>query len=239
MRKRDLIALLAAAPMAALAQPATAPAAPPSPSPSDPPLVTLVTTMGEIDVTLDEQGAPRTAAHMLRLFNSGHYVGAAVFRIEPNFLIQLGDLDAALKHRWPPGGTVPLETARNRHFRGSVSLARGEATDSGQSTFYFDMAENSHLNADPAAPPDTTGYAAFGRVTRGMEVLEAMQAVERTPTGGPFPGKLPKVPIVITAVRTNRPEPPPRRAKPPATPAMPTAKRAPAPPAKAKARRPR
>lgn len=180
------------------------------------PRVTLETTMGAIVFELDMVGAPKTSAHMLRLFRSRHYVGASLFRIEPGFLIQLGDLDARLNYRQPPVGTVELETANNRHARGTVSLARANNPNSGRSSFYFDLAENAHLNADPNAPPNTTGYATFGKVVEGMEVLDAIAGVELAPTGGPFPGKLPKTPIVVTRVRIEHdPTPPPtRRAAP-------------------------
>ncbi len=165
-----------------------------------PPRVTLQTTMGAIEITLDPVGAPLTSAHMLNLFKSAHYKGAAIFRIEPSFLIQLGDLDANLAYRPPPGKPVPLETAGNRHARGAVALARGDETSSGHSSFYFDLADNPHLNADPKGAPNTTGFAVFGRVTKGMEVLDAIASVERDPERGPFRGKLPKTPIVVTTV---------------------------------------
>ncbi len=170
-----------------------------------PPRVTFETTMGAITVTLDPVGAPKTTAHMLRLFRSRHYVGAAIFRVEPGFLIQLGDLDANLTYRPPPPGTgtVALETATNRHGRGRVALAHGDDPNSGSTSFYFELADNAHLNADPAAPPNTTGYAVFGEVTAGMDVLDRMAAVARDPVKGPFPGKLPVTPIVVTAVRVE------------------------------------
>lgn len=214
------------------ATPVTVPASPPAPR------VTLTTTMGVIEIMLDPVGAPKTSAHMLRLFQSGHYVGAAVYRIEPGFIIQLGDLDSSWTHRWPPppwvpGTTVELETQNNRHGRGTVSLARGDNPNSGMSTFYFDLAENSSLNATPGAPPNTTGYATFGRVTAGMEVLDAIEAVPRAPTGGPFPGKAPVTPIVILSVTTD---PPPRIPPRPRTPPAPAAP--PAPRGRSRRRRP-
>ena len=195
--------------------PTPIPAPTPTPAPAPPPKVRLTTTMGVIEITLDPVGAPKTSAHMLKLFQSGHYVGAAVFRIEPGFLIQLGDLDANWQHRWAPrplmGQTVELETANNKHGRGTVSLARADDPNSGMSTFYFDLGENTSLNATFGAPPNTTGYATFGRVTSGMDVLDAIAAAPRAPTGGPFPGKAPLVPITITAVVTDPPAPPPAR----------------------------
>lgn len=204
--KRRMILTLAAGLMLAGTAFAQTPAAPPAPK------VTLTTTMGVIEITLDPVGAPKTSAHMLKLFQSTHYVGAAVYRIEPGFLIQLGDLDVTWKHRWPPtpilpNTTVALETANNKHGRGTVSLARADDPNSGQSTFYFDLGENASLNATAGAPPNTTGYATFGRVSAGMEVLDAIAAAPRASTGGPFPGKAPLVPITITSIRTDPPAP--------------------------------
>lgn len=205
-----------------------------TPDPQQPaaPKVTLTTTMGVIEITLDPVGAPLTSAHMLKLFQSGHYVGKAIYRIEPGFIIQMGDLDADWKHHWPPapwvaGTTVPLETANNRHARGTVSLARADDPNSGMSTFYFDLADNTSLNATPGAPPNTTGYATFGRVSAGMEVLDAIAAVPRAPTGGPFPGKAPVTPITIVSVVTDPPAPRPARSASPAT-GAPSRGRAPA-----------
>ncbi len=211
-----LIAVVFAAPAAAQMTPPL-PLPTPTPAPIPAPKVTLTTTMGVIEITLDPIGAPKTSAHMLKLFQSTHYVGAAIYRIEPGFLIQLGDLDTTWKHRWPPaplvmGQTVELETANNKHERGTVSLARADDPNSGQSTFYFDLGDNTSLNATAGAPQNTTGYATFGRVSAGMEVLDAIAAAPRATTGGPFPGKAPLVPIVITAVRTDPPAPPSARA---------------------------
>jgi cyclophilin family peptidyl-prolyl cis-trans isomerase len=205
MKRRMILTLVAGLLLATAAVAQT-----PAPTLPTAPKVTLTTTMGVIEITLDPAGAPKTSAHMLRLFQSTHYVGAAVYRIEPGFLIQLGDLDTTWKHRWPPAPIVPnttveLETANNKHGRGTVSLARADDPNSGQSTFYFDLGDNTSLNATAGAPPNTTGYATFGRVTAGMEVLDAIVTATRAPTGGPFPGKAPLVPITITAVKTDPP----------------------------------
>lgn len=214
MKRRTILTFLSGLmlPALALAEPSVPPPQVSMWVPAPSPKVTLTTTMGVIEITLDNWGAPKTAAHMLRLFQSTHYVGAAIYRIEPGFLIQLGDLDATWKHRWPPAPiapntTVQLETTNSSHSRGTVSLARADDPNSGQSTFYFDLGDNTSLNATPGAPPNTTGYATFGRVTAGMEVLDAIAAVPRAPSGGPFPGKAPLVPITILSVRTDPPPP--------------------------------
>jgi peptidyl-prolyl cis-trans isomerase A (cyclophilin A) len=168
------------------------------------PEVTLQTTMGDIVITLDAAGAPKTSAQFMGLVKSGHYNGAMFYRVEPGFLIQLGDLDAKQQYREPKLKPVPLETATNKHALGAVGLAHADDPNSGQSTFYIDLAENSGLNADPAAEPNTTGYAAFGHVTAGMMVAEAIAGVELAPEGGPFPGKLPKVPVTVTKAMVTK-----------------------------------
>lgn len=184
---------------AAFAQetPAPQPETPPPAPQWTGPEVTLQTTMGDIVITLDTVGAPKTAAQFLGLVKARHYDGAVFFRIEPDFLLQLGDLDAKLEYRAPKLPPVELETATNRHTRGAVALAHADDPNSGQSTFYIDMNENESLNATPGAAPNTTGYAVFGHVTAGMWVAEAIQTVELAPEGGPFPGKLPRVPVLV------------------------------------------
>jgi peptidyl-prolyl cis-trans isomerase A (cyclophilin A) len=76
-------------------------------------------------------------------------------------------------------------------------MAHGADPNSGQSSFYFDLAANANLNAKPGAPANTTGFAVFGHVIEGMDVLDKISAVPLAPKGGPFPGKLPKTPIVV------------------------------------------
>lgn len=188
----------------AVAQPETPPveAAPQWTGPE----VTLHTTMGDIVITLDMVGAPKTAAQFLSLVKAKHYDGAAFYRIEPGFLIQLGDLDAKLKYRKPKLGNIPLETENNKHTLGAVGMAHAEDPDSGQSTFYIDLAENTGLGATPGAAPNTTGFAAFGHVTSGMDIAIAISGVELAPEGGPFPGKLPKAPVVVTKAAITKAE---------------------------------
>lgn len=180
-----------------LAAPAFAQDTPVAPEPAGP-IVTLHTTMGDIQVALEPEGAPKTAAQFLGLVKSGHYNGAAVYRIEPGFVIQLGDLDAKLDYRAPKLRPIALETEHNKHSRGALSLAHAEEPDSGQSTIFISLGENSGLDATPGAPPNTTGYAVFGRVIAGMDIVDAIGALELAPDGGPFPGRLPKQSVVVT-----------------------------------------
>ncbi len=188
------LALLLATP--AIAQEVTLVA--PLPAAPAGPVVTLHTTMGDIQVTLEPEGAPKSAAQFLGLVKSRHYNGAAIYRIEPGFVIQLGDLNAKLDYRAPKLPPIPLETEHNKHSRGALSFAHAEDPDSGQSTIFISLGENSGLDATPGAPPNTTGYAVFGHVTAGMEIVDAIGALELQPDGGPFPGRLPKQSVVVT-----------------------------------------
>lgn len=173
-------------------------AAPPAPQVEmTGPQILLQTSMGDITIVLDTIGAPITAAHFLKNVNSKHYDGAAFYRIEPGFLIQLGDSDAAGKYRPPKFPPIPLESATTKHSKYALGLAHGDDPNSGQTTFYIDLADNPHLNATEGAAPNTTGFTAFGKVIAGFDVVEAIAAVERAPTGGPFPGKLPVTPVFI------------------------------------------
>jgi cyclophilin family peptidyl-prolyl cis-trans isomerase len=175
----------------------------PAPAPAEPqwvgPEVKLETSLGDIVIVLDTVGAPKTAKQFVGLVKGKHYDGAIVYRIETGFVIQFGDLNAKLEYRRPKLGTIPLETENNKHSRGAIAMARGEATDSGQSTVYIDLAENTGLGATPGAPPNTTGYAVFGHVVQGMDIVDAIAGVELAPPGEkhPFPGKLPLTPVVI------------------------------------------
>jgi cyclophilin family peptidyl-prolyl cis-trans isomerase len=162
------------------------------------PQVRFETTMGNFVVSLDMVGAPKTAASFLKTVKAGHFNNARVFRIEPNFLIQLGDQDATGKYRPPPFPPVPLETTDNHHEKYALGMAHGDLkTAPPQSTWYIDLGSNSSLNAEPGAAPNTTGFAAFGHVIEGFDVVDAIGQVETAATGGPFPGKLPKVPVIF------------------------------------------
>jgi len=200
-RRLFLVSLMLTVAGGAMAQEAAAPKAAPKSAPKSAkwvgPEVTLQTTKGDIVITLDMVGAPKTAAHFLKVVQSGHYTGAAFYRIEPGFLIQLGDYDDAGRRRKAQRPNVPLETATNKHARGAVALAHGDDPNTGLSTFYIDLAANEQLNAEPGAPPNTTGFAVFGHVTSGMKVVDAISKVELNPAAGIFIGKEPVVPIIV------------------------------------------
>ena len=161
------------------------------------PKVVISTSMGDITLQLDAAHAPLTVANFLRYAKEGHFDGTVIYRVVPGFVIQAGSWTADVQYR-PVHDGVPLETGLP-HKRGAIAMARGDATDSGTAEFFIDLDTNGALNANPGAPPNTTGYAVFGEVVDGMAVIGKIAAV---PLGdnGPMKGAAPVDPITILKV---------------------------------------
>jgi cyclophilin family peptidyl-prolyl cis-trans isomerase len=223
----------------------TANAAPSDPHAIDPsvpamtgPQIVIATSMGNITLQLDADRAPMTTAHILRYIRSKHYDGTVFYRVVKGALIQMGSWDARGVGRPELPGKVPLETGNGlSNVRGTVGLARGDEPDSGGADFFINVGDESPLDAAKDMPPRTTGYAVFGKVIGGMDVVDAINNVT-TGGDGPMPGQAPTMPILVTKVSIvpgTAPEPPPpAKPKAPAKPAA-AAKAA---PAKKKRRKP-
>ena len=168
------------------------------------PTATMYTTYGKIVIELDPEHAPKAVANFIRYVKVGYYNNIRIYRIEPDFLIQMGDLTDKDVIRTPPYKVIPAETATSmKHARGTVGLAH-KAVDmnSGDSTFYIDLADNKHLNAKPGAPPNTTGDTVFGHVIEGMDVVDKIAHAPRLKKAADqwFPGATPKTPIIVKRV---------------------------------------
>ncbi|MGE3303350.1 MAG: peptidylprolyl isomerase [Hyphomonadaceae bacterium] len=163
--------------------------------------VTLQTTAGDIVIQLESKKAPRTVANFLRYAKAGYYDNIRIYRADPGFLIQMGDVLADGANRFPLYRPIRLETDNGlRHVRGSLALAHADSDpNSGDSTFYINLAANPSLDPKPGAKPNTTGYAVFGRVIAGMAVADKIAAAPRRPksAGGSFPGQEPVKPVVV------------------------------------------
>lgn len=172
MRPKLRINRRLAAPLAALIAASIAPAA----HAVD---VRVCTTRGIVEIELDDRNAPLHAANFARYVESGFYNGTVFHRVVPGSMVQGGGYDLALARRLP-GDPVRNESAgalSNR--RGTIAASRGEGPDSATSQFFFNLADNSHLDAAPGAP----GYTVFGRVTAGLEVLDEIAALPSRATG--------------------------------------------------------
>jgi len=161
------------------------------------------TSMGTIVIALDADKAPATVANFVRYAKEGHFNGTLIYRVEAGYVLQMGSFGADRKWR-ETHKPIALETASGlSNLRGAVAMAREDKpTNSATAEFFINLADtNAHaLDAKPAAAPNTTGYAVFGHVTAGMDVVDAIAAVAVGHTKGPFPGKEPIKPIVIKKI---------------------------------------
>jgi len=139
-------------------------------------MVKLETSRGDIVIELNKAKAPLTVANFLQYVKDGHYDGTVFHRVIEGFMIQGGGFtpDLAQKPTRPP---VKNEAANGlRNERGAVAMARTNDPHSATAQFYINHATNTFLDF---AGPDKPGYAVFGRVVQGMEVVDA---IANTPT---------------------------------------------------------
>jgi cyclophilin family peptidyl-prolyl cis-trans isomerase len=140
--------------------------------------------------------APLTVNNFVRYVREGHYTHTLIHRVISNFVIQGGGHDATTYMLKPVHDPVFNESGNGlQNKRGMVGLARGEGAHSGNSQFYVNLADNPDL--DPL--PTRWGYAVFGRVVEGMDVIERIGV---TPTGamGPFKTDSPLKPVVVEKI---------------------------------------
>ena len=197
MRLTFAALLLAALPVFATPVPAPAPA--PAPPPPSVPMerVALETSAGRIVLELDPGKAPATVANFLAYVEAGHYNGTIFHRVVPNLLVQGGAYTPDLQPK-PERAPVPLEAGNGLgNLRGTIAAARRPDTrDSAGAQFFINVVDNPQF--DPIDPSNDVGagYAVFGRVVEGMDVIDKMRGVE-TGAQGPFAARVPTTPIVI------------------------------------------
>jgi cyclophilin family peptidyl-prolyl cis-trans isomerase len=164
----------------------------PSPAPTAPVQVRISTTLGAFTVEVDPVRAPLTSANFLQYVRDGHYDGTIFHRVIGSFVVQGGGhLPDGSEKPTRPG--VPNESGNGlSNRRGTIALARVEAPHSGTAQFYINVTDNIAL--DPS--PSRWGYAVFGRVVAGMDVVDRI-ASTATGARGPFPEDTPLEPVLI------------------------------------------
>lgn len=164
------------------------------PSSPDNPVVVLETTRGNITIELFKERAPVSVENFLQYVKAGHYDGTIFHRVIRGFMIQGGGMTPDMKEK-PTQEPIKNEaTNRIRNLRGTVAMARTAQVRSATSQFFINTAENRALD-HRGLTPDEYGYAVFGKVTEGMDVVDQ---IERTKTGrvGPMED-VPVEPILI------------------------------------------
>lgn len=157
---------------------------PDSASSQDPVRVVIDTELGEIAVSIDVESAPGTAANFLRYVDAGHYDGGQFHRTvtmanQPNNDVKIEVIQASVDEarREEGFGPIPLERTTKTglsHTDGAISMAR-DAPDSASSSFFFCIGDQPELDFGGARNPDGQGFAAFGTITRGADVVRKIQ----------------------------------------------------------------
>lgn len=160
------------------------------------PTLELQTSMGRIVVELDAEKAPKSAANFLQYARDGFYNGTIFHRVIPGFMIQGGGFDSIMNKR-PTRDAIENE-ARNglKNRRGTIAMARTMDPHSATAQFFINHSDNLPLDYPSR---DGWGYAVFGKVTEGMDVVDK---IAKVPTGNNgMHGDVPRTPIVIQSVK--------------------------------------
>ncbi|MBS0435655.1 MAG: peptidyl-prolyl cis-trans isomerase [Proteobacteria bacterium] len=140
--------------------------------------VKFATSAGDIVVELDAAKAPKTVANFVEYVKAGHYDGTIFHRVIPNFMIQGGGMTPDMKEK-ATRAPIPLESGNGLdNLRGTIAMARTMDPNSATAQFFINVTDNGFLNK--AQSRDGNGYAVFGKVVSGMEVVDKIRAV---PTG--------------------------------------------------------
>lgn len=204
--------LIAASP--ALAQPPAAPPAPtpPAPAPSGPPpleagkvRIAINSGQGTILVDLEQEKAPITAGNFLRYVDQRRYDGCTFYRASrpvgattDDYGVIQGGLENNPAKVLKAIAHEPTSKTGLKHVNGTISMGRN-APGSATSDFFICVGESSYLDANPSAPGDNLGFAAFGQVVQGMEIVKKILVMPTSPTKGvgAMKGQMlePRVPI--------------------------------------------
>ena len=137
----------------------------------------LHTTHGAITLTLDEEKAPKSVANFVQYVKEGHYDNTVFHRVIKNFMIQGGGMMADMRQKTT---REPIENEANnglKNVRGSIAMARTSSPHSATAQFFINTVDNDFLNfTSPSA--QGWGYAVFGTVTEGLEVVDSIAAVK-------------------------------------------------------------
>jgi peptidyl-prolyl cis-trans isomerase A (cyclophilin A) len=159
------------------------------------PVVTLTTTLGVIEVELDSEKAPISVENFLQYVDDGHFDGTIFHRVIPGFMIQGGGFTTDFQQK-PTRAAIKNEANNGlKNDRGTLAMARTSVVDSATAQFFINLTDNDFLNHGGR----DFGYAVFGRVSSGMDVVDKIAGVPRG-TKGPHQD-VPKTPVVIESAK--------------------------------------
>lgn len=160
--------------------------------------VLIHTNQGDIVVQLDATQAPLTVKHFLTYVKEHYFDGSAFYRVMPGFMIQAGGYTADLDYRAPRHKPVPFESSALTNQRGSLAMARDADPNSANTAFFINVVDNTQQLGPQAGTP---GYAVFGQVVRGMDVVDKIAAVETHTVSFMDPNTTPFEDVPVKPVR--------------------------------------
>ena len=161
------------------------------------PQVEVRTNMGNFVIELYPENAPNTVQNFLQYVKDGHYNGTIFHRVIPGFMIQGGGFTASMTEK-PTRAPIQNEATNGlRNARGTLAMARMAALRSATAQFYINVVDNRRLDHTGYGPGEF-GYAVFGRVLSGMEVVDGIAAVPTRSTAGM--DDVPVEPVIIRSV---------------------------------------
>jgi peptidyl-prolyl cis-trans isomerase B (cyclophilin B) len=161
------------------------------------PVVLMTTSMGNIRVELDAANAPITTKNFLGYVSEGHYDGLIFHRVIPGFMIQGGGMDAQMNEK---KGKAPIKNEAANGLKnklGSIAMARTNVVDSATAQFFINVKDNDFLNHRSSSPAEF-GYAVFGQVIDGMDVVHGIEKVTTGRKG--YHDDVPVQAVVINSV---------------------------------------
>lgn len=157
-------------------------------------IVALNTNKGRIVLELDSVKAPKTTANFLAYVKSGHYSGTIFHRVIPGFMIQGGGFDATMNQK---STNAPIENEADNGLKndiGTIAMARTNDPHSASAQFFINVKKNDFLNHSGKSSQGW-GYAVFGKVTEGLDVVQSIEKVATGRTGGH--SDVPTTPVVV------------------------------------------
>lgn len=143
-------------------------------------MITIVTSHGDIVVELFEESAPVSCQNFMQYVTDGYYAETVFHRVIPNFMIQCGGMTADMQRK-PTREPIKNEAENGeKNLRGTFAMARTGEVDSATSQFFINLRDNDFLNHSGR----DFGYAVFGRVSDGMDVVDSIAAVTTGSSGG-------------------------------------------------------
>jgi cyclophilin family peptidyl-prolyl cis-trans isomerase len=160
--------------------------------------ILIETTKGNIKVELDAKAAPKTVENVLAYVKEGFYDGTIFHRVIPGFMVQGGGFSETMKEKADKRAPVKNEANNGlKNDRGTLAMARTSDPHSASSQFFINVNNNDFLNFR-SETSQGWGYAVFGKVVEGMDVVDAIVGVKTTNVGGH--GDVPVQPIIMTKV---------------------------------------